>query len=459
MDQREEGLLPLERRVAIRHQRGQLTAQERIELLFDPGSFVALDLLREDERPAAADFDGEGLIIGCGLVNGRPVYGYANDMMLRGGSMSAAHARKIAALYERAVERHAPVIGLHDSLGIRLQDGLAALAGLGEIYRGSIEAAGRIPRISVIMGPCAGGEALLAGLSDFIFMLRENATLFVTAPDVVEAARFERIGAAELGGAMVHGVKSGNADGIYDNEVEALLEIRRFLDFLPLSYQDGPPRWDSFDDAARVEASLDSLVPDAAERAYDAKELILKVLDENDFFELQPAHAANILTGFGRLDGATVGVVANQPLVQGGVLDIDAAGKAARFIRFCGSFDIPIVSFVDVAGFLPGAAQEHGGLVRAGADLLHAYATARSPKITLVVRNAFGAAAAMMGSKPLCDATVFAWPSAAIGLKRGAGTAEPRTAADAGLIDAVIAPRETRPHLVRALASWRVGQR
>ena len=358
-----------------------------------------------------------------------------------------------------ALAARAPIVGLIDSAGARLEAGVAALAGFGEIFQRHIRARGIIPQLSLIMGPCAGAEAFSPALADFVFMVANTSHLFVTGPDIVRTVASEATNAQELGGAQVHAEKSGLCDRVYANDFEALKQMRRLIDFLPASNADGPPEWPSFDDTARLDPSLDTLIPDDPHQPYDIKELILKTVDEGDFFEIQETHARNIVTGFGRIDGRTVGVVANQPMVLAGVLDADAARKAARFVRFCGCFAIPIITFVDAPGFLPGVAQEHGGLATQGAKLIFAYAEASAPKVTLVTRNAFGGAYAMMGSKQLGGDVNFAWPTARIALIGATGGSSgdpecsPYAAVAHGVIDEVIGPRATRKKIASALAT------
>jgi propionyl-CoA carboxylase beta chain len=443
------------------HARGKLTARERIELLLDPGSFAEFDIAAD----AGSDpqDSGDGVIAGWGAVNGRAVYVYAKDFTVQGGALNAAHARKIARAQDMALSARAPIVGLFDSGGARLEAGVAALAGYGEIFQGHIRASGIIPQISLIMGPCAGADAFSPALTDFVFMVENTSHLFVTGPEIVRTIANEAVAADELGGAHVHAAKTGLCDRAYANDFEALKQLRRLIDFLPASNGGGVPEWPSFDDVERQDPSLDTLVPENPLQAYDIKELIEKTVDEGDFFEIGEAHARNIVTGFGRIDGRTVGVVANQPTVLAGVLDSDAARKAARFVRFCDCFRVPIVTFVDAPGFLPGLAQEHGGLAREVAELIFAYGAASAPKVTIVTRNAFGGAYVVMGSKHLGrddGFTVnFAWPTARIALI-GAGAGEdagasPHAAAARGYIDEVIAPGATRKRIADALALFR----
>ncbi len=473
-------------RIDTQHKRGKLTARERVELLLDHGSFEEFDMFvqhrctdfgmeKQDKIP------GDGVVTGWGTVNGRTVFVYAKDFTVFGGSLSETHAQKITKIQDMAMKARAPIIGLFDAGGARIQEGVAALGGYAEVFQRNVLASGVIPQISVIMGPCAGGDVYSPAMTDFIFMVKDTSYMFVTGPEVVKTVTNETVTAEELGGASVHTVKSSVADRAYENDVEALLQMRRLIDFLPASNRDELPEWPTFDDGARTESSLDTLVPDNSNTPYDIKELILKVADERDFFEIQEAHARNIVTGFGRIEGRTVGFVANQPMVLAGVLDSDASRKAARFVRFCDAFNIPIVTFVDVPGFLPGTAQEYGGLIKHGAKLLFAYAEATVPKITVITRKAFGGAYDVMASKHLRGDFNYAWPSAQIAVMGAKGAVEiifrsdigdaekiaertkeyeerflsPFVAAERGYIDEVIMPHSTRRRLARALALLR----
>jgi propionyl-CoA carboxylase beta chain len=474
-----------EHRIALQHKRGKLTARERIELLFDAGSFEELDMFVEhratDFGMAEHHVPGDGVVTGWGTVNGRTIFAFAKDFTVFGGSLSEAHAGKITKVQDMALKYRAPIVGLFDSGGARIQEGVAALAGYAEVFQRNVLASGVVPQISVIMGPCAGGDVYAPALTDFVFMIEDTSYMFVTGPDVVKTVTNESVSAEELGGAVVHAVTSGVTDRAYDNDVEALLQIRRLLDFLPASNESALPEWPSFDDVEREIPSLDTLVPDHPTKAYDIKELIAKIVDENDFLELKEAHARNIVTGFARIGGRPVGIVANQPLVLAGVLDKDASCKAARFVRFCDCFEIPLVTFVDVPGFLPGTAQESGGLIKHGAKLLFAFAEATVPKVTIITRKAYGGAYDVMASKHLRGDMNFAWPSAEIAVMGAKGAVEiifrqdmndfekiaartkeyeehflsPFAAAERGYIDDVIAPRATRKRLARALAMLR----
>ncbi len=474
-----------ERRVEMQHKRGKLTARERLELLVDKGSFEEFDMFVEHR---ATDFgmdktkiSGDGVITGWGTVNVRTVFAFAKDFTVFGGSLSETHAQKITKIQDMAMKARAPIIGLFDAGGARIQEGVAALGGYGEVFKRNVIASGVIPQISVIMGPCAGGDVYSPAMTDFIFMVKDTSYMFVTGPDVVKTVTNEVVTAEELGGAVVHTTRSSVADGAYENDVECLLQMRRLIDFLPSSAFSGPPEWPSFDDIEREDPSLDTLVPDHPNKPYDIKELILKVADEGDFFEISGAFARNIVTGFGRLAGRTVGFVANQPMVLAGVLDADASRKAARFVRFCDAFDIPIVTFVDVPGFLPGTAQEYGGLIKHGAKLLFAYSQSTVPLITVITRKAFGGAYDVMASKHIGGDINYAWPSAQIAVMGAKGAVEiifradlgdpekiaartkeyedrflsPFVAAERGYIDEVIMPRATRRRLARALGMLR----
>jgi propionyl-CoA carboxylase beta chain len=472
-----------EKRIAAQHARGKLTARERLEIFLDPESFEEYDMFVEhrsnDFGMEKQKIPGDGVVTGWGTVNGRKVFVFAKDFTVFGGSLSEAHAQKIIKIQDMAIRNRAPVVGLFDAGGARIQEGVAALGGYGEVFQRNVLASGVIPQISVIMGPCAGGDVYSPAMTDFIFMVRDRSYLFVTGPDVVKTVTNETVTSEELGGAKVHTTKSSVADGAYDNDVDALVDMRRLMDFLPGNNIEGVPEWPSFDTADRDDLSLDTLIPDNPNKPYDIKELILKTVDEGDFFEIQESFAKNIVTGFGRMEGRTVGVVANQPMVLAGVLDSDASRKAARFVRFCDCFEIPIVTFVDVPGFLPGTAQEYGGLIKHGAKLLFAYAEATVPKVTIITRKAFGGAYDVMASKHLRGDVNYAWPTAQIAVMGAKGAVEiifrgtdaegiaaktkeyedrfmsPFVAAERGYIDEVIHPRSTRRRVARALAMLR----
>jgi propionyl-CoA carboxylase beta chain len=474
-----------ERRIEAQHKRGKLTARERVELLMDRDSFQELDMFVEhrsnDFGMEKSHIAGDGVVTGWGTVNGRTVFTFAKDFTVFGGSLSETHAQKIIKIQDMAMRARAPIVGLFDAGGARIQEGVAALGGYGEVFKRNVIASGVIPQISVIMGPCAGGDVYSPAMTDFIFMVRDTSYMFVTGPDVVKTVTKEIVTAEELGGASVHATKSSIADGAYDNDVECLLQMRRLLDFLPASFSAGAPEWPSFDDVERTEKSLDTLVPDNPNKPYDIKELIQKVVDEGDFFELSETFARNIVIGLGRIAGRTVGFVANQPMVLAGVLDSDASRKAARFVRFCDAFNIPIVTFVDVPGFLPGTAQEYGGLIKHGAKLLFAYSQATVPLVTVITRKAFGGAYDVMASKHIGGDVNYAWPTAQIAVMGAKGAVEiifradigdaekiaartkeyeerflsPFIAAERGYIDDVIMPHATRPRIARALAMLR----
>ncbi len=365
-----------EKRIAAQHKLGKLTARERIDVLLDENSFEEFGMFVEhrssDFGMADKKIPGDGVVTGWGTVNGRPLFVFAKDFTVFGGSLSEAHAEKITRLQDMALKSGAPIVGLYDAGGARIQEGVAALGGYAEVFQRNVLASGVIPQISVIMGPCAGGDVYSPAMTDFIFMVRGTSYMFVTGPDVVKTVTNETVTPDELGGADVHCTRSSIADGAYENDIEALTDLRRLVDFLPLSDRSEASVLNTTDPADREEPSLDRLIPDNTRQPYDIRELILKVADEADFFEIQEAFARNIVTGFARLEGRTVGVVANQPMVLAGVLDADASRKAARFVRFCDCFSIPLVTFVDVPGFLPGTAQEYGGLIKHGAKLLQA---------------------------------------------------------------------------------------
>jgi len=474
-----------EKRIEAQHAKGKLTARERIELLLDPGSFEEFDMFvahrctdfgMQEQRPW-----GDGVVTGWGTVNGRMVYVFSQDFTVFGGSLSETHAQKICKIMDMAVQNGAPMIGLNDSGGARIQEGVASLAGYADVFQRNIMASGVVPQISVIMGPCAGGAVYSPAMTDFIFMVRDSSYMFVTGPDVVKTVTNEVVTAEELGGASTHTKKSSVADGAFENDVEAMAEVRRLVDFLPLNNREKPPVRPFFDAPDRIEPSLDTLVPDNANTPYDMKELILKVADEGDFYEIQEDFAKNIITGFVRIEGQTVGVVANQPMVLAGCLDIDSSRKAARFVRFCDCFEIPILTFVDVPGFLPGTGQEYGGVIKHGAKLLFAYGEATVPKVTVITRKAYGGAYDVMSSKHIRGDFNYAWPTAEIAVMGAKGATEilyrselgdpekiarrtqdyedrfanPFVAAEKGFIDEVIQPRSTRRRVARAFASLR----
>jgi len=474
-----------ERRIKAQHEKGKLSARERIEVLLDPGSFEEWDMFVEhrcgDFGMDVQKIPGDGVVTGWGTVSGRLVFVFSQDFTVFGGSLSEAHAEKICKIMDQAMKVGAPVIGLNDSGGARIQEGVASLAGYAEVFERNVLASGVIPQLSLIMGPCAGGAVYSPAMTDFIFMVKDSSYMFVTGPDVVKTVTQENVTQEELGGAVTHTTRSGVADGAFENDVEALLELRRFIDFLPASNREGPPLRPTEDPAERSEPSLDTLVPANPTKPYEMKELILKVVDDGDFFETQADYARNIIVGFARMEGSTVGIVANQPMVLAGCLDIDSSKKAARFVRFCDCFGIPIVTFVDVPGFLPGTAQEFGGIIKHGAKLLFAYAEATVPKVTVITRKAYGGAYDVMSSKHLRGDLNYAWPTAEIAVMGPKGAVEiifrqdigdaekiarrteeyrekfanPFVAGHRGFIDDVIMPHSTRRRLCRALAMLR----
>ena len=473
------------KRIEAQHAKGKLTARERLEILLDEGSFEEWDMFVEHRSSefgmAEQKVPGDGVVVGWGTINGRLVFVFSQDFTVFGGSLSEAHAEKICKVMDQAMKVGAPVIGLNDSGGARIQEGVASLGGYADVFQRNVLASGVIPQISVIMGPCAGGAVYSPAMTDYIFMVKDSSYMFVTGPDVVKTVTHETVSQEELGGAVTHTTRSGVADLAFENDLEALLQTRRFVDFLPASNREKPPVRPTTDHPDRVEPSLDTLLPSNPNKPYDMKELILKVVDDADFFEVQPDYAKNIIVGFGRIEGSTVGFVANQPMVLAGCLDIDSAKKAGRFVRFCDCFNIPIVTFVDVPGFLPGTAQEFGGIIKHGAKLLFAYSEATVPKVTVITRKAYGGAYDVMASKHLRGDVNYAWPTAEIAVmgpkgaveiifradigdakKIGARTEEyrekfanPFVAASRGFLDDVIMPRSTRRRVARALAMLR----
>ncbi|MBG58578.1 acyl-CoA carboxylase subunit beta [Porticoccus hydrocarbonoclasticus] len=477
-----------QKRIDAQHSKGKLTARERIDLLLDPGSFEEWDMFVEhrctDFGMEQEHIPGDGVVIGYGTVNGRLVFVFSQDFTVFGGSLSETHAEKICKLMDHAMKVGAPVIGLNDSGGARIQEGVASLGGYADVFQRNVMASGVIPQISMIMGPCAGGAVYSPAITDFIFMVKDSSYMFVTGPEVVKTVTHETVTAEQLGGAVTHSSKSGVADLAFENDVEALVKLRRFITFLPANNQEKPPVWPTEDPADRAEASLDTLIPDDPNQPYDMKELIVKVADEGDFFELQPDYAANLVIGFIRIEGSTVGVVANQPMVLAGCLDIDASKKGARFIRFCDAFNIPVLTFVDVPGFMPGTTQEYGGIIKHGAKLLYAYAECTVPKVTVITRKAYGGAYDVMSSKHLRGDVNLAWPTAEIAVMGPKGAVEiifrkdignqekiaareqeyrekfanPFIAGKRGFIDDVILPSLTRKRVARSLSMLRDKQ-
>jgi propionyl-CoA carboxylase beta chain len=472
-----------ERRVEAQHAKGKLTARERIDALLDPGSFEEYDMFVEhrsiDFGMENQKIPGDGVVTGHGTINGRLVYVFSQDFTVSGGALSGMHATKICKVMDMAMKVGAPVLGLNDSGGARIQEGVDSLAGYADVFQRNVLASGVIPQISMVMGPCAGGAVYSPAMTDFIFMVKDSSYMFVTGPDVVKTVTHETVTQEELGGALTHTQKSGVADLAYENDIEALLQLRRFVDFLPSNNREKAPVRATLDPVDRDDFSLDTLVPENPNKPYDIKELILKVVDEGDFFELSPEWAANMVVGFGRMAGRSVGFVANQPMVLAGCLDIDSSRKAARFVRFCDAFNIPIVTFVDVPGFLPGTTQEFGGIIKHGAKLLYAYAEATVPKVTVITRKAYGGAYDVMASKHLRGDVNYAWPGAEIAVMGAKGAVEiifrsdvgdankiaarteeyrqkfanPFVAANRGFIDDVIMPHGTRRRICRALAT------
>ena len=470
-----------QKRIDAQHAKGKLTARERLELLFDEGTFEEWDMFVEhrcvDFGMSENKIPGDGVVIGYGMINGRLAFAYSQDFTVFGGALSETHAEKICKIMDQAMKVGAPVVGLNDSGGARIQEGVASLGGYADVFQKNVLASGVIPQISLIMGPCAGGAVYSPSMTDFIFMVKDSSYMFVTGPEVVKTVTHEEVTAEELGGALTHTTKSGVADLAFDNDVEALLMLRRFFNYLPLNNREKPPVRPSGDPGNRLDYSLDTLVPDNPNKSYDIKEAIIKVVDDGEFFELQPDYAANIVIGFGRMEGQTVGVVANNPLVLAGCLDIKSSIKAARFVRFCDAFSIPVVTLVDVPGFMPGTSQEYGGIIKHGAKLLYAYAECTVPKITVITRKAYGGAYDVMASKHLRGDVNFAWPNAEIAVMGAKGAVEiifredkgdpaklaareaeykarfanPFVAGARGFIDDVIQPHETRKRICRSL--------
>jgi propionyl-CoA carboxylase beta chain len=475
-------------RIDAQHKKGRLTARERLDILLDEGSFEELDMFVEHNCTefgmAETKFPGDGVVTGSGTINGRLVFVFSQDFTVFGGSLSERHAQKICKVMDMAMKVGAPVIGLNDSGGARIQEGVASLAGYAEVFQRNVLASGVVPQLSLIMGPCAGGAVYSPAMTDFIFMVKDSSYMFVTGPEVVKTVTNEVVTQEELGGAITHTTRSGVADLAMEDDVDALLRARDFFDFLPLNNRSGAPHRESTDPINRPIPSLDTLVPPSANKPYDMHELIRKVADDGDFFEVQPGHAGNILIGFARIEGHTVGIVANQPMVLAGCLDINASKKAGRFVRFCDAFSIPIITFVDVPGFLPGVAQEHNGIIKHGAKLLFAYAEATVPKITVITRKAYGGAYDVMASKHLRGDLNYAWPTAEIAVMGAKGAVEiifrkdigdpekiaertkeyetrfanPFVAASMGFIDEVIMPHATRKRIAIGLRKLRTKQ-
>jgi acetyl-CoA carboxylase carboxyltransferase component len=471
--------------VERQHARGKLTARERIELLLDPGSFVEIDALArhrvhafgmERTRPY-----GDGVVTGWGSIDGRKVFVFSQDFTVFGGSLGETFAEKVCKVMDMAVATGAPVIGLNDSGGARIQEGAASLAGYGYIFDRNVRASGVIPQISVIMGPCAGGAVYSPAITDFLFMVKETSHMFITGPEVIKTVTGEDVSFEELGGAQTHASRSGIASFIAEDEQECLQQVRYLFSFLPSNNMEDPPAYAPADDPARRVEELNQVVPDSPRAAYDMKDVIRGVADDGEFFEVFPLWARNIVIGFARLDGHSVGVVASQPKELAGTLDIESSEKAARFVRFCDAFNVPLVTFVDVPGFLPGAAQEYGGIIRRGAKLLYAFTEATVPRLTVITRKAYGGAYVVMSSKHIRSDVSFAWPTAEIAVMGPEGAvnivsrkeiqaaddpddrrkeliaeyeerfANPYIAAERGYVDDVIEPAETRVRLIQAL--------
>jgi propionyl-CoA carboxylase beta chain len=474
-----------EARLEAQHARGKLSARERLDLLLDDGSFVELDRFvthrSHDFGLEERRILGDGVVTGYGTIEGRLVYVFSQDFTVFGGSLSEAHAEKIVKLQELALKNGAPLVGLNDSGGARIQEGVVSLGGYADIFLRNTLASGVIPQISVILGPCAGGAVYSPAITDFVYMVRGTSFMFVTGPNVVKTVTHEDVDMEGLGGADIHAARSGVAHFVHDSEPESLEAVRRLFHYIPQNNTELPPRRATEDPPDRRDEKLLELVPDNPNRPYDMKDVIEAVMDDGEFYEVAPAFAANILTGFAHLGGHAVGVIANQPVVLAGVLDIDAADKGARFVRFCDAFNIPLVVFEDVPGFLPGVGQEHGGIIRHGAKLLYAFSEATVPKVTVITRKAYGGAYDVMNSKHIRGDMNLAWPSAEIAVMGPKGAVEilfrkeiaeaddpeaateakiqeyrdtfahPYIAAARGYVDDVIDPRETRPRLVSAL--------
>jgi propionyl-CoA carboxylase beta chain len=482
-DQSQQGGGP--QRTKAQHDQGRLTARERLDLLLDKGSFREVDAFVKHRTTAFGleeqQILSDSVVTGWGTIDGRLVYVFSQDFTVFGGSLGEVHAEKIVKVMEMAMKNGAPIIGLNDSGGARIQEGVVSLGGYADIFLKNTLASGVIPQISAIMGPCAGGAVYSPALTDFIFMVRNSSYMFVTGPEVVKSVTHEEVSFEDLGGASIHSTLSGVCHVVADSEADTLFLIRKLLSYLPQNNLEDPPFRPSKDNSLRREDALDAIIPDEANKPYDIKEIIHLLVDEGAFFEIHDLFAQNIVVGFARLGGHAIGVIANQPMVLAGVLDIDASDKAARFVRFCDSFNIPIVTLVDVPGFMPGTAQEHAGIIRAGAKLLYAYCEATVPKLTVVTRKAYGGAYDVMSSKHIRGDLNLAWPTAEIAVMGPDGAvniifrkelaksknpdkkrtelvneyreqfANPYVAAGRGYIDDVIQPRDTRPRLINAL--------
>ncbi len=474
-----------EKRVKAQHDKGKFTARERIEILLDRGSFEEVDAFvkhrSHDFGLDSQHFFTDGVVTGSGTIDGRLVFVFSQDFTVFGGSLSEAHAEKICKIMDMAMKVGAPVIGLNDSGGARIQEGVVSLGGYADIFLRNTMASGVIPQLSAVMGPCAGGAVYSPAITDFIFMVEHTSYMFVTGPNVVKTVTHEDVTAEDLGGAMTHASKSGVAHFTHENEVQSLTQLRRLIGFIPQNNMECPPHRPTADDRNRRDAALDDVVPDNPNKPYDIKDVITRTVDDGEFMEVQEHYAGNVVVGFARYDGRSVGIVANQPAVLAGVLDIDASLKAARFVRFCDCFNIPLVVFEDVPGFLPGTEQEWRGIIKHGAKLLYAFAEATVPKITIITRKAYGGAYDVMNSKHIRGDFNYAWPSAEIAVMGPKGAVEiifrkdieaskdpeaaleekieeyrekfanPFIAAERGYIDDVFEPNETRPRIIRAL--------
>jgi propionyl-CoA carboxylase beta chain len=474
-----------EEAVAKQHDKGKLTARERVDKLLDPGSFEELDTF---VRHRTYDFDmqkrrplGDAVVTGWGTIDGRPVAVFSQDFTVFGGSLGEVMGEKMCKVMDLAAKIGCPVIGLNDSGGARIQEGVVSLGAYGDVFVRNVQCSGVIPQLSVIMGPCAGGAVYSPAMTDFIFMVKETSHMFITGPDVIKTVTGEEVGFEDLGGAMAHNTKSGVAHFAADDEDQCLEDVRYLMSFLPLNNLELPPRVEPYDDPDRADEALDAIVPDDATKPYDMRDVVSLIVDDGDFFEVHQHYAQNIVVGFARLDGFPVGVVGNQPRHLAGVLDIDSSVKGARFVRFCDAFNIPLITFTDVPGFLPGASQEWGGIIRHGAKLLYAFTEATVPKLTVVTRKAYGGAYDVMSSKHMLADFNFAWPTSEVAVMGPEGAvniifrrdiessptpderreklitdykarfANPYSAAERGYIDDVIVPHETRPKLIRAL--------
>ncbi len=471
-----------DKRIEAQHAKGKLTARERLELLLDKDSFEEYDMFVEhrcnDFGMSKNTIPGDGVVTGHGKINGKLVFVFSQDFTVLGGSLSEAHAEKICKIMDQAIKVGAPIIGLNDSGGARIHEGVASLGGYAEVFQRNVLASGVVPQISVVMGPCAGGAVYSPAMTDFIFMVEQSSYMFVTGPDVVKTVTHEQVSHEELGGAKTHTATSGVADCTYSDDIVTLAEVRRFMDFLPSSNREKPPSFSYSESTENSDISLNNLIPTDPQTPYDMKELILNIVDEKDFFEIKPSYAKNIVIGLARLEGTTIGIVANQPMTLAGCLDIASSRKAGRFVRFCDCFNIPLLTLVDVPGFLPGLDQEHSGIITHGSKLLYAYAEATVPKVTVITRKAYGGAYDVMSSKHLRGDINYAWPSAEIAVMGSKGAVEiifrgalddpaaaeekieeyrtkfanPFAAANRGYIDDVIMPQNTRQRICRAFA-------